>query len=306
MSRFGGLGDLGHMGLLLRFVRLLPLAAAAGIPVIASAACNAQLATVLSSDASSDSPTGGGGGASCTSDPECNNDPAISSLRGKCTNGVCVCNPDVAATPNGKCGDPIPGGEGGAYDCVAKGGLCIGKSTPPPNYRPAGAGEGTCAPGSFCYVPTSTSPGPICFKDQDCNGDSSVSSLWGSCFLGVCMCNSPYTVQTNGKCNTPPPPDCMTQKGTCRQTPATCLADEISSAQETEMSCGDLVAATCCNKKATCNGPGREVPGGGYVPVDFTCCAPNDAIHAPICVNGWQTCPKADSPVAAPATCHGG
>ena len=42
LSRFHALGDPGHMGLLLRFVRLLPLAAVAAVPVLATAACNAQ------------------------------------------------------------------------------------------------------------------------------------------------------------------------------------------------------------------------------------------------------------------------
>ena len=304
MSHFADLGVLGCMGLLLRFVRLLPLAAVAAVPFIASAACNAQVAAVLSSDASPDS-AGGGGGASCTSDPQCNDDPTISSLRGTCTGGVCVCNPGVAATPNGTCGDPSVDA-GAADDCVKKGGLCITNDLPvPASYRPAGKGEGTCAAGA-CYVPVGVGQAPICFMDQQCNGDSSVSALWGSCFFGVCMCKPGYTVQPNGKCNTPPPPECATQKGTCRQQPAQCLADELGSAQDTEMSCGDLIEATCCNKKATCAAPAREAAGAGYVPVDFQCCAPNDAANPPICVNGWQTCRPSETPVAKPGGCPGG
>jgi len=296
------------MGFPLRFLRLLPLAAVAAAPVLGSAACNAQLATVLSSDASADSSGGGGGGASCNSDQECNDNPAVSSLHGKCSphsdesRGVCVCNPGISMTPNGKCGKATGDGGTNPDDCVAKGGVCLGKSTPPPNYRPAGNGEGTCAGDAACWVPEGTSTVPICFTDQQCNGDSSVSSLWGKCFYGVCMCNDGYTVQPSGKCHKPPPPECATQKGTCRQQPAQCLADELASALETEMSCGDFIAATCCNKKAACNGPAREAAGSGYVPVDFTCCS-NMAAHAPICVNGWQTCPKGDTPVALPGGC---
>lgn len=292
------------MGLLLRFVRLLPLAAVAAVPVLATAACNAQLATVLGSDASADS--AGGGGAACTSDPQCNDAPSISSLRGQCKSGVCVCNPDIVATANGKCGNPVveDGGTTSTNDCVPKGGVCLKPDTSaPPNHRPAAKGEGSCAGTDACWVPVSSSTVPICFNDQQCNGDSSVSALWGTCFFGVCMCKPGYTVQPSGKCHTPPPPECATQKGTCRQQPAECLVDELASAQETETSCGDLIAATCCNKKATCNGPAREAAGSGYVPVDFVCCGPNDAAHAPICVNGWQTCPKGDTPVAKPGRC---
>ena len=251
MSRSAGLGVLGGMSLLLRFVRLLPLAAVAAVPVIGSAACNAQLATVLSSDASADSSGGGdgGGGASCNSDQECNDDPAISALLGKCSphsdesRGICTCNPGVPTTPSGKCGAATGDGGPNPDDCVAKGGLCLGKSTPPQNYRPAGKGEGTCAGTAACWVPVGTAPVPVCFNDQQCNGDPSVSALWGKCFYGVCMCNAGYTVQPSGKCHTPPPPECATQKGTCRQMPAECLADELGSGPETEMSCGDLIAA---------------------------------------------------------------
>jgi hypothetical protein len=306
MSHFAGLGDLGGMDHLLRFVRLLPLAAVAAVPVIASAACNAQVATVLSSnDSGVDSGGGGGGGAACTGDPQCNDNPTISSLRGKCTDGVCVCNPGVLTTPSGKCGDVSADASTNTDDCVAKGGVCISNDLPaPPTHRPAGPGEGTCAVG-VCWVPTGTPPVPVCFNDGQCAG-SPLAVPQGQCFFGVCVCVGNFTVQPNGKCNTPPPPDCATQKGTCRQQPAECLADELASAQETEMSCGDLIEATCCNKKAVCKGPAREVAGSGYVPVEFTCCAPNDAIHAPICVNGYQTCPKGDTPVAKPGTCPGG
>ena len=310
MSHFWGVGDLGSMSLLLRFLRLLPLAAVAAVPVICSAACNAQLATVLSSDASADSEGGGGGGggggAACSADHECNADPTISSLRGKCSGGVCICNADVAATPNGKCGNPIGDAGSPAYDCVPKGGVCLTNDLPaPPNYRPAAKGEGLCAGSAACWVPTSTSPAPICFNDQQCNGDAAVSSLWGSCFFGVCMCKTGYTVQPNGKCNTPPPPECTTQKGTCRQGSGPCLSDELESSSETNMSCGDFAPASCCNKKATCNGPAREAAGSGYVPVDFMCCAPNDAMRLPICVNGWQTCAHGDTPIAKPGACGG-
>lgn len=292
------------MASLRRALRLLSLATLAATPVILIAACNAQLATVLSSsDADADSPVSTGG-ASCSADVNCNEDNTISSLRGQCVSGVCVCNPGVVVTRSGKCGDSTSD-SGPVADCVAKGGLCISQETPPPpNYRLAGNGEGTCARGAGeCWVPEGKPPVPVCFNDQGCNGDPGVSALWGTCFYGVCMCKQGFAVQPNGKCNTPPPPACQTQKGTCRQNPATCLADELSSAQETWISCGDLVPATCCNKTASCAGPAREAAGAGWFPVDFICCTPDKSIEDRICVNGWQTCPKGDTPVAKPGSC---
>ena len=299
------------MGLPLRFVPLLPLAAVAAVVLIGSAACNAQLATVLSSDASVDSGSGGGAGAVCLTDAECNEDPAISSLRGRCSphsdesNGVCICNPGVAQTPNGKCGESPRDGGPPSDDCIAKGGVCL-ESTPPPNYRPAEKGEGTCSGdhvGASCWVRVERAPVPVCYNDQGCNGDPAASALWGKCFNGVCMCKSGYTVQPNGKCHTPPPPDCTTQKGTCRQQPAQCLGDELGSAQETERSCGDFVAATCCNKTISCSRPAQEAAGAGWFPIDFTCCSKAGGGKLPICVNGWQTCEAGDTPLAKPGIC---
>lgn len=279
-----------------RLLRLLPFAVLAAVPAVTSAACNAQLATVLASDASADARSSGG--AACTQDPECNHDPNISTLLGHCTGNVCVCNLGSSSSPDGKC---VPGTTTGdaapTDDCVAKGGICTSEDLPPPPDRHlAGAGQGTCPSGNACYLRNVDTPVPVCAADADCNGDSKVSTLWGTCFKGVCMCKAGYTVQPNGKCNVPPAPDCTTQGGTCRSAPATCQAGELGSAPPTDMSCGDFIAAVCCNQVTKCRGPA----------VDFVCCKPNDGSEAPLCVNGWKTCGPADEPAALPGGCQGG
>jgi hypothetical protein len=299
------------MSLVLRFGRLLPFAAAisgAVVLLVGSAACNAQVATVLSSDAGDGvSPDGGGGGgggggAVCAADPDCNDDPNANALWGSCTGGACVCRPGFTKQPSGKCGTSTTG----SVDCSTKGGKCVdGHSKPPDGYRLAGAGEGTCSGSASCWLPITTVPAGVCSKDQDCNNDPSVSALWGTCFYGVCMCHAGHTVQANGKCDTAPPPDCMTQKGTCRQAPAQCQAFEIGSEQSTNMSCGDVTEAICCNSVKLCKGPARQAAGGVSAGVAFVCCPGNDGTVPPICVNGWTVCPSGSSPLEA-AMCPGG
>ncbi|HSO38854.1 MAG TPA: hypothetical protein VLT33_40265 [Labilithrix sp.] len=128
------------------------------VPAIAMAACGAGVGPG-GGDAGADSSTATGG-AACTADPDCNNDPMLSSLLGKCTTGVCVCNPRVAVT-NGKCGEA----DGSTpSNCEEKGGKCfgLGGGTPPPSsYRAANPGEATCGsyPGTHggtdtgCFFP---------------------------------------------------------------------------------------------------------------------------------------------------------
>jgi hypothetical protein len=135
---------------------------------------------------------------------------------------------------------------------------------------------------------------PVCYNDQGCNADASVSSLTGKCFGGICICQTGFTVQPNGKCGKTPAPDCMKQSGKCYQQPAECPAGSLESAPESNFSCGDLIEAVCCLIKGTCVGPAREVPGGGWVPYEMVCCGgvsgSSEQTRIPICVNGWQTC----------------
>lgn len=148
--------------------------------------------------------------------------------------------------------------------------------------------------------------GPACYRDQDCNGDPNVSSLWGSCFFGVCMCKKGYVVQPNGKCGPVPEPACTSQGGSCAQNPATCPDSALEGSVESARSCGDLVAAVCCFPMISCKSASREAAGSGWVPVAFICCKPNDGAGPPICVNGWQTCAPGDSPAEARFGCPGG
>lgn len=46
--------------------------------------------------------------APCTSDQDCNDDPAVSALWGKCSPlGVCECKPGFALNPRGRCAKPV-------------------------------------------------------------------------------------------------------------------------------------------------------------------------------------------------------
>jgi hypothetical protein len=89
--------------------------------LVVASACNAKVANVLESSPTSDGggdPSGSGigsstSGAACQTAAECNDDPSISTLYGRCENGRCVCdamlNPSQAPfTPRGKCGPQAP------------------------------------------------------------------------------------------------------------------------------------------------------------------------------------------------------
>jgi hypothetical protein len=65
--------------------------------------------------------------------------------------------------------------------------------------------------------------------------------------------------------------------------PATCPAGTIGATTDTDMTCGDLVPAVCCYPTAQCVGS------------VVICCGPTGASHAPICENGFRTCPSGDS-----------
>lgn len=259
---------------------------------LAGAACNAQLATVLSADGGPDSAGTSSGGAACAIDNDCYADPTISSSRGKCVSGKCVCDPGIATTADGKCGDPISTTDASTLtQCEAKGGKCIPDgSSPPPTYQPDKNGlacDGT--KGTTCWVPVAATGAPVCYNDPGCNEDPSVSALLGKCSFGICVCNNGY-LQPSGKCGGTPPPECTKQAGTCRQMPATCSAGELESESSTNMSCGDFVEAVCCLPSGACKGGGREVAGAGWVPVDFYCCNASKVQSPAICVNGWKTC----------------
>jgi len=227
-----------------------------GLPLVALG-CNPKLATVLESDEAGAAPGTGG------------NDP---SAEGGTTT--------------------VPDGGTSAPACETKGGKCLPLGeTPRSPQRKANPGEASCPGTDVCWLPLTSKPtSPVCYDDPGCNEDATVSSLWGACFGGLCICNPGYTVQPSGKCGKLPAPDCTTQAGKCTQQPATCPSGSLESTNETNTSCGDLIAAVCCFSAATCGGPSVEVAGAGRTPIEMVCCAPNDALKPPICVNGWQTC----------------
>jgi len=187
-------------------------------------------------------------------------------------------------------------GGSGSPDCAAHGGECIPQGQAPKSpHRQAGPGEGTCAGGDVCWLPVSTVY-PVCAQNSDCNEDPRVSTLWGQCFQGVCVCHSGYSVQPDGKCGPTALADCAGQGGTCFQG-ETCPQGkqaEIAGSAGTNMTCGDFVAAVCCFTAGSCKGPTTP----------FHCCTPADGDEAPICVNGWLTCEPGDAPSANP--CMGG
>lgn len=124
-----------------------------------------------------------------------------------------------------------------------------------------------------------------CTTDLDCNGDSTVSTLQGTCQLGLCMCNAGFVVQPSGACGSALAPSCSQQAGTCKQDPAACPTGEFEGEQGTNMSCGDLVAAVCCFDPAACRG------------IVVACVAPDAGGRSkPLCVNGWRTCPPGTTP----------
>jgi len=131
-------------------------------------------------------------------------------------------------------------------------------------------------------------PGGVCGKDQDCNDDQSVNTLWGSCFMGQCFCKSGNSIQPNGKCAPGNPPSCTAgnSPGTCRQTPAECQQGEMEGSYWSTMTCGDVIAAVCCYEKAKCTSF-----------FDVVCCGASSTPYEPVCVNGWKTCdPGAPTP----------
>ena len=142
---------------------------------------------------------------------------------------------------------------------------------------------------------------PVCYNAQGCNGNNAISAQMGDCNYGICFCREGFTVQTDGRCNVAPPPDCLAQQGTCRNN--NCMATELVSANATNLSCGDLVEAFCCNAKSTCTGGAQEAAGAGWVPVELECCSRKGGTRPTICVNGWQTCPSGTAPIRKGSTC---
>lgn len=143
--------------------------------------------------------------------------------------------------------------------------------TPTPNDGGGGTLDATVVDGATDGDAAFDGGTRACAKDADCNG--------GSCFEGLCMCPGGKHVQPDGRCGDAAPKICSEGGGTCRQNEAVCNAGELEGDLDTNMSCGDLVAAVCCFDAAKCK-----------TTVDFVCCGASTTPYEPSCVNGWRTC----------------
>lgn len=93
-----------------------PLSLPFALFLVLLASCNAKVANVLESspnDAGGATTGSSTGGAACQTDAECNDDPTLSTLYGRCEAGRCACEaslyPSQAPfTPRGKCGPEAP------------------------------------------------------------------------------------------------------------------------------------------------------------------------------------------------------
>lgn len=137
------------------------------------------------------------------------------------------------------------------------------------------------APDAFVDVPAESETGSDvrCATDQECNDDPAISSLAGRCFAGLCFCLPSFYVQKSGRCGSGVPPACVEQGGEC-QGSATCSAGTMEGIVPPNQACGDAGTAVCCLPDATCRGHSA-----------FICCSVDSVAHAPVCVNGWRTCP---------------
>jgi hypothetical protein len=59
----------------------------------------------------------------CTTDADCNEDPTVDTLWGKCFRGACFCNGDRHLQPSGKCAPKVPAA------CGDQGGHCLQEAT---------------------------------------------------------------------------------------------------------------------------------------------------------------------------------
>ncbi len=184
--------------------------------------------------------------------------------------------------------EPSPGGADGNDASTSSSGAAASSSGAANTSSSGGASSSSSSSGSTdagTDAESQSDASASCTTDLDCNGDSTVSTLQGTCQLGLCMCNAGFVVQPSGACGSALAPSCSQQAGTCKQDPATCPTGEFEGEQGTNMSCGDLVAAVCCFDPAACRG------------IVVACVAPGGGGRSkPLCVNGWRTCPPGTTP----------
>lgn len=134
------------------------------------------------SEASSDAATSGADasvtpGGVCTTDADCNGDPTMSSLAGKCDAGRCRCRTGLTIIPGGRCGT-----KGSGISCTQKSDCHEGLDCLEFTVHPAGGGCSVvgkqCAiacKGSGSECTAAFGPGAVCFAG--CTGPEGICAL---------------------------------------------------------------------------------------------------------------------------------
>jgi hypothetical protein len=125
------------------------------------------------------------GDSACTTDAECNEDPSVSSLRGECFHGTCVCQAPYHVQPSGKCAETPP------PNCPASGGTCRQVPAECQATELAGSADMHLSCGdetpALCCVPTASCKASVDFV---CCG-ASASPYEPSCVNGWKTCAGP-------------------------------------------------------------------------------------------------------------------
>lgn len=111
--------------------------------------------------------------AVCKTDPDCNGVPEISSLLGRCFQGICICNDGFHVQPDGKCSKTLPVPCTPSGKCVQNPATCPGGLLEGSLYVNMTCGDlvaavccfdpATCIGPQFtCCGPTDAAHAPIC------------------------------------------------------------------------------------------------------------------------------------------------
>lgn len=106
----------------------------------------------------------------CTTDSDCNDDPAASSLHGECFEGQCFCLEGSWMQPSGRCGTAAP-------PCVAAGGTCRESSEVGNGclgIEPGGTGLLPTAPSANAECVTAGTGDVCCASEATCRGNPNV------------------------------------------------------------------------------------------------------------------------------------
>ena len=106
----------------------------------------------------------------CETDSDCNDDPAVSSLRGECFEGQCFCLEGSWMQTSGRCGTAAP-------PCVAAGGTCRESSEVGNGclgIEPGGTGLLPTAPSANAECVTAGTGDVCCASEATCRGNPNV------------------------------------------------------------------------------------------------------------------------------------